>query len=323
MEEQQVNNHLIATLIKSRWKIILTTAVFVLAAVIITFFIPKKYVAFGVVYPTNSNSIRDIAGNPDFGFEIQADRLIQLFESKEMKDNIVERFNLIDYYELDTAVAGWRYDLSKNYSTDITFSRTRYLSVAIQARMRDPKLAADVVNTLIHYIDTIRENTYLSNIRLLVDDYESKQKDQEKIVDDIFTELITLDVPSQQNRMTQTRLSQIEERERSGTQGEGDALIKRKLMENPSYQLERLLDKYYDELGVLNGLKAEKRTAEKALDLPFPKVYKLVTAEVDRKKVSPSFLMNGLIGLLLGLFFSVAFVVIQSRWKEVMRQIKQ
>ncbi len=298
------------------------TAVFFIGAISITFFIPKKYRAYGVVYPTNSNSIKETAVNPDFGFEIQADRLIQLFESKQMKDKIVEDFDLISYYELDTNSDGWRYKLAKNYSGDITFSRTRYLSVVIQANMKDPDLASDIVNTAMEYIDTIRKEMYLSNIRLLMSDYKEKIEIQQKKVNELFDSISTISESGSPSLLTDVRASQIEERQRSGKRMDGDAVILEKIKKNPSLSLERVVDIYYRELEILNMLLADANATEQLIELPFPKVYPVVTAVSDRKKVSPSFTTHGIIGLLIGFFLSLTWIVLRARLRDVLKEVR-
>ena len=90
MEEKDVNLTIITKLYKKRKLIIATTLTFFAVAIAITFFIPKRYAAHAVVYPTKSNSIKTMVFDADFGFEIHADRLIQLFESDEVKKNLVK-----------------------------------------------------------------------------------------------------------------------------------------------------------------------------------------------------------------------------------------
>ena len=88
MEEKTANKRVLETLFKNRVKILLFSIVFAIIAVGVTFFIPKKYTASGIVFPTNSNSMKDVANSNFFGYEFQADRLIQLFESQKMKETI-------------------------------------------------------------------------------------------------------------------------------------------------------------------------------------------------------------------------------------------
>lgn len=291
-------------------------------AVVVSFFIPKKYVSFGVIYPTNSNSIEAIVKNPDVGFEVQADRLIQLLDSKAMRDHVIDKFNLINYYELDTSNPAWHGKLIENYSDDISFSRTPYLSVVIRAELKDPELCAAVVNDIIGYIDTLRKDLYQENIIRLNDDYRVKLALQEEKVKEALMTIDQLDGPKQPNDLSRKRLVQLEERERNGESLDGDGIIKSKLQLSPSYQLESAIDNYYFELGVYNEMKSAAIETSNALELPFPNVYVISSGEVDRKKVSPSYSTNGVLGLLVGLFFSIAYFFLKDRWSEIKAKIQ-
>lgn len=150
MNENENNSaiNFIKTIFKNIKTILFITLLFFVASIIITLLIPKKYNAYGVVYPTSSNSIKEVSKNMYFGYEFQADRLIQLFESQKMKDKIIEKYDLINYYELDKDTDDWRYLLNKNYDENIDFKRTKFISVSIEATMKTPEMAANIVNTM-------------------------------------------------------------------------------------------------------------------------------------------------------------------------------
>lgn len=322
VEEEAVNQHLIQIIFKNRFKILIIMGLFIAGAAGVTFLIPKKYIAYGVVYPTNSNSIKDIAENPDFGFEAQADRLIQLFESEKMRNAIIEKFDLITYYDLDTTNEGWHYDLSKNYTDDIHFSRTKYLSVAIEAKMKDPKLAADVVNALMNKIDSLRAELFRENLVRLEKEYERKIPAQEGLVDSLLGAIQLLEEEPGARIFAERRLKQIEQAEEDGSFQYGDMLIKEKLRNHPGFVLEKTIEAYYRELGILNTLKDDEKKTRDAIELPFPNVYKISEAEIDRKKVSPSLKTNVLLGGFLGLLSALAFVILTAQWKSLRKRLQ-
>lgn len=323
MEEQKINQNIVKTLYDKRIKILITTLVFFIGAITITFFIPKKYMAYGVVYSTNSNSIKDVVKNPSFGFDVQADRLIQLFESEGMKKKIIKEFDLINYYELDTTSKGWIYTLNKNYSQDINFNRTRYLSVAIQANMKSSQMAADIVNRLIELIDTVRQEVFNTNSDVLLDTYKQKVEKQKGTVSKLLVQIYESEKSKgKANRLSDNRLKQIEERQKNGNTIKGDELIKDLLTSNYTLKKEELINEYYHELGILNRLKSEYTSIKETVELPFPSIYKVSSAEADEKKVSPSLTVNAILGLVIGLLFSITLVIVPARLKEILNQVK-
>ena len=44
--------------------------------VVATFFTPKKYLSTAIIYPYNSHKVNDIISNPQFGYEIETEQLI-------------------------------------------------------------------------------------------------------------------------------------------------------------------------------------------------------------------------------------------------------
>ena len=51
-----------------------------IATFVVTLFIPKQYTSMAVVFATESNSLDDAVRNPQFGYDVEADRLIQLLQ---------------------------------------------------------------------------------------------------------------------------------------------------------------------------------------------------------------------------------------------------
>ena len=74
----------------------------------LTFFVPKKYLSTAIIYPYNSHTRGDLVVNPQFGFEVETEQLLQLLESKSMRDRTIEKFKLYEYYELDTNSKSWK-----------------------------------------------------------------------------------------------------------------------------------------------------------------------------------------------------------------------
>ena len=143
-----------------------------IASVIVTLIMTPKYESSGVIYPTPTNSPEKILIEPQFGYDVDADWLMQVLKSEIVKDTLVKLFNLVDYFRLDTSDLDWRDELNKKYDKTLSFERTRYMSIEIKARTSDPQLSADLVNTIINRIDGIRERIFKENTRRAVMHYE-------------------------------------------------------------------------------------------------------------------------------------------------------
>lgn len=318
MEEKNVNIKTLQTLYKNRWKITLTTIFFLVLSLAVYFMTPHKYTSNAIVYPTSSNNIDEVVINPSFGFEIQADRTIQLFESQMMKDRLVEKFDLITYYGLDTNSSKWYNQLNKNYAQDISFSRTKYQSVVISVTMKDPFLAAKIANEAIAYIDTIQKSLFLENLAKIKVELENAISTQQNELDQLLMDILFLDSSlSQKNPIAINKLNQLKFKQQTGQSQSGDGIIMNALQDHPGFLLEKQINNYYIKLNTLNSLKNKLEEVKKTIDLPFPGVYIVSKARPDETPTSPRLFWNLLFGILIGLIFSVMFIFIKHSLKSI------
>ncbi|MFT4752546.1 MAG: LPS O-antigen subunit length determinant protein (WzzB/FepE family) [Salibacteraceae bacterium] len=323
MNENESNKNLIRIIYHNRKAIVISAMLFAITALIITAFIPKKYEAMGVVYPTKSNLMVNVANDPDFGYQMHSDRLIQLFHSPKMRQTMVQRFDLFSYYEIDTLKPNWLYQIKKEFERDIQFNRTEYLSIEIYAQMKSPELASNVVNNMITYIDTIRRDIYLENTQLWVLDLEEKIIPIRDTVDLLLLAIFNHTEVGNSNVLSENSSILIDQRQKHAHALKGDIIIKNALKNNYSIALENLIAAYYMNLGVLNRLETDLILGREKLKMPFPKVYTVIKAEVNDKKIFPSYRINGLVGLICGLIFSILFFTIRKNIRALNEELSK
>ena len=321
MEEKTANKRVLETLFKNRVKILLFSIVFAIIAVGVTFFIPKKYTASGIVFPTNSNSMKDVANSTFFGYEFQADRLIQLFESQKMKETIIKRYDLINYYEIDTNSKNWRYYLNKYYIEDISFKRTKFISVELKVIMKSPELASNIANTMMSYIDTIRKEILYENVYALQNDLSNKVFDHQMIVDSLLFLLSNKKKTTKPNQLAQNIVSKLEENNKNGNLGLGDEIIINAAKNNYTFKTAKAINEYYTQLSILSNLKKELVVLTEKTSMPFPRIYRVQNAIADYKKTSPSFLLNMILGFLIGAIGSILFYSLKIHWSNFSESI--
>lgn len=268
----------------------------------ITFLIPPKFLSTAIVYPYNAHTRDEMISNPQFGFEFESEQLLQLLHSREMRQRTVHKFKLYDYYELDTTESDWESELSLKYIKDVTFSRSKYLSVVINVTFSDPKLAADVANFQVEEVNRYRTSIFESNRQAEFQSVKGEKEVSEKMVMDLRDSIYAI---------------------RSG-----DALLFNFIenLNNENYdpsvfvndpKLEQLVIDYrfaYDRY-MENRTKFEEM--KRAISEPIPSVYQIDTAVPSYKKVSPSFTLNALIGafVLLLLVFTIRYVL--DKWAQL------
>ncbi len=142
-------------------------AVSLLAAVvsiIVSFQITPKYRSTVVMFPTTSAPISKslLAANYQgresiygFGEEEQAEQLLQVLYSDPIRERIIEKYNLMEHYDIDSTSKYPRTELYYRYSSNISFRMTQYMSVMIEVMDSDPETAANIANDIAALVDTV------------------------------------------------------------------------------------------------------------------------------------------------------------------------
>jgi uncharacterized protein involved in exopolysaccharide biosynthesis len=177
-----------------RWRLLLLLAlvVSIIATFVVTLLMPSKYESTGIIFPTPTNSPEKILSEPQFGYEVDADWLMQVLKSDIVMDTLVETFDLVQYYGIDTTDLKWRHELDRAYEKTMSFQRSRYMSIEITARTEDPELSAALVNTVIDRIDGIREDIFKENTRQTVLHYERAFFDKMDLISRMVDSLYAL-----------------------------------------------------------------------------------------------------------------------------------
>jgi len=126
--------------------------------------ITPKFKSTSVIYPTTTNSISQallVEHNPyrkdvlEFGEELEAERLLQILNSDDMRNRIIEEFELFVHYEIspkDKHAQTW---MSLAFREHFNFKRTELMSIKIEVLDKDPILAAKMSNRIVDLIDPV------------------------------------------------------------------------------------------------------------------------------------------------------------------------
>lgn len=137
---------LVSLLGKWRKELVIVAAV---AAVLSTFFsssliIAPRYSSFAVLYPSNIIPM---------GTETPTEQMLQLLESDQIRDSIINYYDLHSVYGIPRDADGSRSRLLRKYNSMVTTRKTEYESVVIEVLDTDAQRASDMVNSIIHYFN--------------------------------------------------------------------------------------------------------------------------------------------------------------------------
>jgi hypothetical protein len=128
-------------------------------------FIQPRYRSSVIFFPSATNSIskaileESISEKQDilaFGEEEQAEQLLQILNSDEIRDGIVKKYDLINHYRIKSDEEYPLTRLYKKYRENINFARTEYMSVRIDVLDTDPQMAADIANDIAALLDSAK-----------------------------------------------------------------------------------------------------------------------------------------------------------------------
>ncbi len=136
-------------------------------------------------------------GMLSFGEEEETEQLLQVLNSNQIRDRIIEKYDLMHHYEIDTTHRYKRTELYKAYNSSVNFRRTKYLSVVISVMDKDPNIAANIANDIANLVDTIMNKIILERASIglnLVDEQLEDLHKEIKLYEDSLTVLNKLGI---------------------------------------------------------------------------------------------------------------------------------
>jgi uncharacterized protein involved in exopolysaccharide biosynthesis len=138
-----------------------------IASIIISLMITPMFESSVIMFPSSSASVskdllsQNYSGRQDvhgFGEEQQAEQLLQVLNSEPIRSRIIQKYNLLEHYEIES---NEKYPLTRLYETyrsNINFRLTEFMSVEISVMDRDPEYAANIANDIAALVDTVYNN---------------------------------------------------------------------------------------------------------------------------------------------------------------------
>ncbi len=158
------STHLLVFLYRWRKVIISITAVGFAASILVSLLIRNKYKSTVILFPTTTSSVSkallgDNRSSKDdilqFGEEEEAEQMLQILNSNVIRDSIIERYHLLEHYDIDPESETKQTDLYREYEGNITFQRTEFMSVKVEVLDTDREKAALMANDIAALYDTI------------------------------------------------------------------------------------------------------------------------------------------------------------------------
>jgi uncharacterized protein involved in exopolysaccharide biosynthesis len=187
-------------LYKWRKPLLLVTLLAAVASILFTGpgFIKPRFKSTVIFYPATTNSVSKALLNEnaydrsdplEFGEEEQAEQLIQILYSDDIREYIIEKYDLMNHYGIKPNASFRSTQLNKKFSDNIRFRRTEYTSVEIQVLDTDPQMAADIANDIARLLDEtknkIQREQALKALQIVETQYLGKREFVNKLNDSL------------------------------------------------------------------------------------------------------------------------------------------
>ena len=169
MEDFFNSKNIIDLLIKWKYHLLVIVSIAILLAILFSssIFITPLFKSYAVVYPSNVSPYSD---------ESETEQMMQMLQSKEIRDSIINKFDLPGHYGIDRDYKYFMSTLLWEYGKKVKISKTPYEAVSIEVWDKDPKIACDIVNEIMYQynfkVRSLHKEKFLevvNNYRIITD----------------------------------------------------------------------------------------------------------------------------------------------------------
>lgn len=273
----------------------------------LTFTMSPKYMSTAIVYPYNSQTREDLISNPQFGYEVESEQLMQLLNSKSMRDRTVREFKLHEYYGIDTNKQSWKSEITRRYVKDVVFLRSKFLSVVINVTMGDPELAANVANFQVEEVDRYRTSIFKENRNAELEKFNVEMLKNSETLNALKDSIYK--AKGSEDQLLFNFMENLNNEDYDPSE----------FVDKP--ELEPLIVDYKFAYDKYVNSRNQYELKLEAIEGPIPSVYKVDVAQPSYRAVSPSFAINIALGALA--FFMIVFAVryFMDKWHEIKAEL--
>ncbi len=302
--------------------IFLSLVLSIFACLIIT----PKFKSTVILFATSSSSVSQSLVTESqqrkdvlkFGEEKDVEQLMQVLFSSDIRDGIIEKFNLFEHYNIDLNSKYPHTKMNNKYKSNVKISRTEYMSVKIDVYDTSPDTAALIANEIIVLTNSafakIQKERAQKAFEIVQIEFEEQKLRIKEIEDSLsaLSKLGVIEVRSQTDKYSEQLAIAISER---NTNAISELEKKLELLAEYGSIHTILKEQMYEEIKRLSTLEAKYREAKVDLEHDLPNTYVVSKAEVPERKATPvywviifvSVASSFLIALILLIIFEKVF----------------
>ena len=201
-----------------KWLFIVCVAAFFVSAAC-SFLVRPRYKSTALLYAPRTSSVSKILLNEqnyNERLEIKAlatvdetEQMLPFLNSVAIKDSLIKKYNLAEYYNIDVNKKGGMTKLYKTITNNLTIKRTDYGAISLSVSDWDPQRAYEMTLDVVRWLDTIKNaveyERALAACTILQNQMDSIEREIAAVNDSIRALMAhgVFDVKLQSERLTQ------------------------------------------------------------------------------------------------------------------------
>lgn len=324
------STNLFTTIFKWRYHLIIIAVVAAIAGAIFSgpAFIKPRYKADIVMFAPATNSISKmiVGDNPniydplEFGEENQTEQLLQILNSKDLKDRVIKRFGLMQHYGIDSTTEHMKTKLYDIYDDNVSINRTQYMGIEVEVLDTDPELACKIANGIGEVVDSlkfeIQQQRALKTYLIAKEEY-LELKEEISDYEDTLTNLNKMginDWSSQIERYTEQYAIALRQNNRAGIKNIEEKLS---VFRNYGTKFDRVKAYLWNVRDDFYEIKMRYNEAKIDLEKVLPAKYVVEKAQVPDKKSFPIRWLIVVIAVFSALLIGILAIVFIENMKKI------
>lgn len=325
---------LLAKIYKWRKHILIVTASAAIISIIASYLIAPQYRSTAIVFPSRSFSVSKLIieqnnGNQEdymeLGDEDDAEKLLQILNSEEIRVMTANKLNLWSNWKIDTGKLANHY-LRLKWDEMVSFKRTDYVSIRIDVYDYYAYRAAEIANCIVDLADSVKtrmtKEVADKALAIVADEYASTIKRMNELEDSLQTlrQLGVLDYKEQVQAYSKSYAKAVEKGDNAAMKRLESKMDTLKKYGGAYQHINENLKKYRFKYPVIKG-KYDEALVNSQKSLPFKFVVDRATP--NEKKAKPVRWLIVTISTLSAFFLSLMFLLGIDRYKSFKKKIEE
>lgn len=170
---------------KKKW-ILLSTLILSIFAAAIALLKPNYYQSSALFYPASTDLAKPLPiGNQDqkmlyYGDASDLDRLFSIAKSRELKQQLIEQFDLYNHYDIDSTSTKAAYAMDLKLNKLYKVEKTKYDALQLSVEDKDPEFAQNMAKTATNILNNIAQKIVKESQATLLNSYKFSIEDKSK-----------------------------------------------------------------------------------------------------------------------------------------------